>query len=336
MSISGSNRIAPWLAALATTLACAGTASAQTFCVFDLLGAQGDVYNIMKDYQIEASKWGANLQLKAYSDEKVASEEFKAGQCDGVLLTGLRARAYNPFTGSLDSLGGLPNYKVTNFVLSTLEKPSAAKYMVMGNYEVAGILPAGAIYLFMNDRSINNVSKLAGKKIAYFDYDRAQPKMIQKIGAQGVASDITNFAGKFNNGSVEVVGAPAIAFKPLELFKGLGSKGAIARFPVLQLSYQIIVRKDKFPEGFGQKSRDFASALYPRAMSLVSRAEGQIENNYWMDISQADTDKYFVLLRDSRISLTSEGIYDKKMLHVLREARCHVNPADAECAQELE
>ncbi len=31
-----------------------------------------------------------------------ASEAFKAGQCDGVLISGLRARSYIPVTGSSD------------------------------------------------------------------------------------------------------------------------------------------------------------------------------------------------------------------------------------------
>lgn len=322
--------------AVGAALAASSQAMAQTVCVFDLLGAQGDVFNLMKDYKLAATKWGANLTLKAYTDEKVTGEDLKAGQCDAVVMTGLRAREFNSFTGSLDSLGTLPNYEATKMALATLEKPSAAKYMTSGNYEVVGILPAGSAYLFVNDRSINNVSKLAGKKIAYLEYDKSQAKMIQKVGAQGVASDITNFAGKFNNGSVDVVGAPAAAFKPLELNKGLGTKGGIARFPVLQLSYQILIRKDKFPDGYGQKSRDYVSGQYDRAMAIITGAEKSIDAKYWMTIPEADQAKYVVLLRDSRIALTGEGIYNKSMMHVLKEVRCHVNSADAECSQNLE
>ena len=96
---------------------------------------------------------------------------------------------------------------------------------------------------------------ISGKRIASFDYDKAQAIMIQKIGAQPVSADITNFAGKFNNGSVDFIAAPAMAYRPLELYRGIGTQGAINRIPILILTYQIIINETKFHEGFGLKSR---------------------------------------------------------------------------------
>ena len=43
--------------------------------------------------------------------------------------------------------------------------------MVNGRYEVAGIIPFGTAYPVVNDRKINTVEALAGKRIASFDYD---------------------------------------------------------------------------------------------------------------------------------------------------------------------
>lgn len=51
--------------------------------------------------------------------------------------------------------------------------------------------------------------------------------MASQVGAQAVSSDITNFGAKFNNGQVDIIGAPAAAFKPLELHKGLGTKAQL-------------------------------------------------------------------------------------------------------------
>lgn len=308
----------------------------QILCVWDISGTQGDVYNMMKDYKLAAARWGANIELKPYTDEKIASEDFKAGQCDAVVMTGLRGRQFNGFTGSLDSLGSQPSYKHVEMVLGTLAKPNAAQLMVSGNYEVVGIMPMGAAYLFVNDRSINSVGKLSGKKIAVLDYDKAQAKMVQKVGAQPVASDIMNFAGKFNNGSVDIIGAPAAAFKPLELFKGLGTKGAIAQYPLVQLTLQVIIRQDKFPEGYGQKSREYTYTQLPRAMALIKAAEGAIEKRFWMTIPEADAEKYTIMVRESRIALTNDGIYDKKAMKMLRQVRCKIAPGDAECSQSLE
>ncbi|MBP8852906.1 MAG: hypothetical protein KBG81_07750, partial [Moraxellaceae bacterium] len=58
-------------------------ASAQVLCVWDPMGAQGGGYNTMKDYVISARGWGpgVNITLKPYTDERVATEDFKAGQC---------------------------------------------------------------------------------------------------------------------------------------------------------------------------------------------------------------------------------------------------------------
>ncbi|NNM52847.1 MAG: hypothetical protein HKM02_11605 [Pseudomonadales bacterium] len=310
--------------------------AAQKICVFDLLGAQGDVFSQMKDYKLEAAKWGADIELKPYTDERIAAEDFKAGQCDGVVLTGLRARQFDKFSGSIDSIGAVTSYKQLHEVIATLAEPKLAKYMTSGDFEIAGISPMGAAYLFVNDRSINNVSKLSGKKIAVLDYDKAQAKMVQKVGAQPVASDITNFAGKFNNGSVDIIAAPAAAFKPLELYKGLGTRGAIVKFPLAQLTIQIVIRADKFPAGFGQKAREYVASRFDHSLSIIQRAEASIDPKYWMDLPQADKDKYMILLRDSRISLTHDGIYDAKAMSFLKHVRCHDDPSNAECSDTLE
>lgn len=323
-------------AVLAIGAVVATPAQAAKLCVWDVMGASGDVFTMMKDYSIEAKKWGVNFDLKPYTDEKIAAEDLKAGQCDGVVMTGMRGRQFNPFTGSLDSIGGIPSYKAMGDVIATLAKPGAAKFMSNGNYEVVGIAPMGAAFLFVNDRSINNVSKLSGKKIAVLDYDKAQAKMVQKVGAQPVSSDVTNFAGKFNNGSVDIVGSPAAAFKPLELYKGLGTKGAIVRFPLAQLTIQIIVRKDRIPEGFGAKSRDYMVTRFDQALKMINKAEAEIGKQYWMDLPAADKEKYNIMLRDARISLTQEGIYDKNMMKILKRVRCQLEPSNAECAQNLE
>lgn len=324
------------LAGAALSFSGSAMAANQVLCVWDILGAGGDVFSMMKDYKLSAARWGANLDLKPYTDERIAAEDFKAGQCDAVVLTGLRARQFNAFTGSLDSLGSQPTYEHVRKVQATLVKPNAAPLMVSGNYEVAGMAPMGAAYLFTNDRSINTVGKLAGKKIAVLDYDKAQAKMVQKIGAQPVASDVTNFAGKFNNGSVDVVGAPAAAFKPLELFKGLGTKGAIAQFPLVQLTLQVIIRQDKFPQGYGQKSREYLFGQFDRAIKIVTVAEKEIDKRYWMQIPEADQEKYTAMIRESRISLMNDGIYDKKAMKLLKQVRCQIKPADSECSQNQE
>ena len=319
---------------LATTAAFAlqNTNAKQTFCVFDLVGTQGDVYALMKDYQLASKGWGADLELKAYTDERVLTEDFKAGKCDGASITGMRGRQFNSFIGSIDAIGALPNLNLAVKFMQTLADPRFAPDMKKGKYEVVGVVPVGDAFLMVNDRSINTVAKAAGKRIAVLDYDTAQKKMVQQIGAQAISADVTNFGSKFNNGQVDIIGAPAAVFRPLELHKGLGTKGAIVNYPILQVTGNIIIRHDKFPAGYGQKSRDWVKAQLPRANQIIGKMKSDIPAKYWMNVPAGDQPGYQKLMRESRIELTKQGIYNKQMMKLLWQFRCKNEPTNFECS----
>lgn len=314
---------------LALSLA-SSSAAAQSLCVFDMLGAQGPVFASMKEYALKASAWGEKLDVRAYVDERVAAEDFKAGQCDAVLLTGVRARQFNPFSGSIDSVGGLPDYASLNMLLQTLARPEAAPLMSRGLYEVGGILPLGAAYLFIRDRKIDSVAKMSGRKIAVLDHDKAQLRMAERIGAQAVSADVTTFAGKFNNGQVDVVASPGIAYMPLELYKGVGTKGVVLKLPVAQLTFQLLLRREKFPADFGQKSRSLLLDSVMPFITAIKAAEEDIL--FFFPPPDGDAGKYEEMMREARISLTREGIYDPKMMSLMKKIRCKSRPGNAECS----
>ncbi len=115
------------------------------FCIYDPSGAVGDAFNMAKDYRAAAVGWGADLSLTPYTDERTASEDFKAGKCDLALLTGVRARHFNRFSGTVEALGALTNYDQLHSVLKLLASPKAARKMKNGPYEVVSIFPAGAV-----------------------------------------------------------------------------------------------------------------------------------------------------------------------------------------------
>lgn len=278
-----------------------------------------------------------DVKFRVYTNEKIASEDFKAGQCDGVAMSNLRAKEYNGFIGSLDAIGAIPSYKHLTEAIQLLAKPSAAQYMVNKDYEIVSIIPVGAAYIMVNDRKINSLAKAAGKKIAVLDFDKSQARMVQQIGAQPVSVDFTTLSGKFNNGQVDIMAGPALLFKPLELYKGMTGpdgkvKGAIVRFPVVQITGVMMMHRGKFPDGVGQLVREFSAMQIPRVYPFIDETEHAIDEKYWMDVPAADKPGYVKLMRESRIAMANEGFYDKRMMSFLKKIRCSFDPGNYECS----
>ena len=301
-------------------------------CVFDPLGTNGPAFANAREYMLEARKWGIDAELRAYPEERVVAEDLKAGQCDGAAITTLRGKQFNHFVGSLDAVGAVPDNAHLRMVLATLADPKMAPLMTSGKFEVVGIAPLGAAYVMVRDRAINSVETAAGRKVAVLEWDKSQTKMVQQMGAQPVASDITNFATKFNNGQVDIIAAPAVAFKPLEIYRGMGDKGAVYRFPLAMMTASLVVRRDRMPPDVGQKLREYVLTQIDKAFEYVAREEKGIEARYWMELTPADKAKYVTMMREARINMMKDGDYDPRMMKLLKRVRCKINAGNAECA----
>lgn len=310
----------------------------RSLCIFDIVGQSGDTFNMMRDYRTAALAWGVDFDLKVYTDEKIALEDLKAGQCDAAAITGIRARSLNTYTGSLDSIATLPTYRHVQQVIQILASghPKINEKLVSGQFEVVGVAPMGAAYLFVKDRTINTVNKLAGKSISVMEYDSAQAKMASRVGMSPVLSDITNFAGRFNNGNVDICFAPMMAYSALELYKGMQPNGGIVDYVLGQLTLQILTRHEMFPAGFGQESRTYMASQFDRAMSIVENAESEVDQKWWIRIPEADRVRYDDMMRESRIALTNEGVYDPDMMRLLIGIRCKLDASRAECVNRQE
>ena len=308
----------------------------QQVCVFDLLGKAGESYKFLEEWALVSKKWGAQVQLISFQDEDLADKAFQNDKCDAVYMTSMRARTYNKFAGSIDALGGVPSNKIAQKAVEYVLDPRNTKRMTTtlqgDSYEVAGIGLIGSAYIFVKDRSLNTIEKAQGKKFAILHYDRAQRVMVERVGAVPVMSDISNFIKKFNTGEVDVVAAPAYAYKPLEIEKGLGSKGAMLNFPVVNVTADLIVRPERFPAQFGEQSRQWFLQKIPQSFVMVQRLEAAIPSKIKMQLSKEDKEKYQRLLREGRIDLTKQGIYDPGMMRVLKKARCTVERTNFECS----
>lgn len=315
---------------LASSVATAETIE-RDICVFDIAGQVGPTMTAMQDWRTEALKWGLRANLEVYTNESVVAEDLKAGICDAALMTGIRARQFNKYAGTLDSIGAIPTMEHMKIALQVLAHPSSADKLTANSYEVMGIAPIGAAYIFVDDRRINTLAKAAGKKVAVLDYDPTQAKLVAAAGATPVPSDITNFAGKFNNGVVDVIAAPLVAYNVLELYKGLEPDGGIIDYPLVQLSIQLIGKADRFPEEMAQKSREYFYNNLDRILEQVEREAAVVDEKWWVDIPAKDKQEYEVMMQDARDQMRNEGHYDPAMLDLLRKIRCKLDSSRAEC-----
>ncbi|MFT6029386.1 MAG: hypothetical protein ACI8O8_001122 [Oleiphilaceae bacterium] len=302
-----------------------------TMCVFDFIGNEGPVHKAMQEYKIDAFRWGVDLSFKVYTDDRVASEDFKNGICDMLNLPDIRAREYNDFTGSVNAVGAIPTYEHLGIIIKTLSSKKASALMRKGEYEIIGISPIGAIFLFVNDRNIKVPADMAGKRITVLDNAPETGYLAERIGMTPVSSSIMNALQKFNNHAVDITGAPGLAYEPMEMYKGLEPNGGIIKWPSLQITMQLIVRWDKIPEDFGQKSRELLANKYLASIKTIEQSEQTIPEKYWIEISDADKNIWNETFRESRIALRERNIYNGKALTLFRKVRCKVDPNLAEC-----
>lgn len=336
------SRIASICVGAFCTLGLAATALAgepRTLCVYDPSGANGDAFATMKDYQVAASQWGIDFELKPYTNEKTASDDFKAKKCDAVFLTGVRARSFSKAASTLEALGAISSYELLGKAIELLSQKKAinTKLMKSGNYETAMIMPMGAVYLMVRDRNWKSIEDIAGKRITTIDFDQAALHMVKLVGASMVSADISTFSGIFNNGAADICYSPATAFKPLELEKGVKAKGGIVRYPIAQLTGQVVIHADRFPEDYGQKSREYGAASFSKIVKLSTTADASIDKKYWIDITDEAKAKYDQIFLDVRIQLRdNEKIYDKTMLSIMRRLRCNQDKNRPECVDQKE
>jgi len=321
----------------------AGASERREFCVFDVAGASGFVYRTLQDYHRKAAMAGVALNMRPYTDEDKAVADLRGGRCDIVAVTDMGARKFNDFSGSISAIGAIPYYEDLKVLLHILASPRVDRHLEQNGYEVLGVTPMGAAYLFVNDRAIDHVEALEGKRITVFEGHHDARHMVEYVGAVPVAAKISNFASLFNSGEADISYAPAAAYEVLEMFRGMGSKGGIVDYPVGQVTVQLIARAGEFDDAFVRKSRRIMSRLYPEAMRIVRQYERSIPEDRWVEISPEAVRGYQEMLRSVRIDMQQStedsgmlaaGVYHDDMMTILRKVRCYTNPGAMECSAE--
>ena len=246
----------------------------------------------------------------------------------------MRARKYNKFAGSIDAVGAVTSnaiaQKAITYVLDKRNQRRLVTTIDGEKIEVAGIAQIGLAYIFVRDKNIDTIEKAAGKKFAYLHYDQAQKTIVESLNLIAVPSDISDFVKKFNSGAVDAIAAPAYAYKPLEINKGLGN-GALFNFPVVNITGDVIIRSEKFPDNFGMQSRQWFVQKLPSNFATIKRLEAGM-NARRVILSPEDRLRYQKMLRNGRMTLTKQGVYDPMMMNVLKRARCTVERTNFECS----
>lgn len=312
-------------------------ALAAEICVYDPAGKAGDYFRMMESFALEASTWGTPVTVKPYTDEETAAKDYQAGQCQGVVATGVRLQGFNRFPSTVEAMGALPSYELLKGLLTTVNgSAGAAKKLAKDGHETVGFIPVGAVYLFVRDRNVDTVPELAGKRIATMDYDAAAPALVDRVGAIRVAADLGTIGPKFNNGAVDAAYISAPAYAPFEMHRGLGTAGGVIRSPLAQATLQVMVKQSAFGEGFGTKARGWFLKEFDQAVALVKKAEDGIPAKYWIDIPPERAQEWSDMFLDVRVGLRDKGSYDGMMLKVMRQLRCKEDAARAECAEQRE
>lgn len=307
------------------------TAQAQTICTFDVGGASGDNYAFMKDYALAAKNMGVNVVLKAYGNEGNAMNDFKAGQCEGLLATSFVTREFNTYTGSINAIGAVPSNSVARNLLTLMGNPKLAGDMVEGSYESAGIIPLGSAYFVTKDRTINTLAKIEGKRIGLLEIDPVQRRMATKVGAKPVLVTIDNAGQKFQTSQIDILPAPPMAYTALEIYRAMGPNGGVAHFPLSLMTLNLIIKQENFPTDFGQKSRTWFASQAGKLINQTIRYESAVPAKVWFEIPAEEKVGYMQLLRQMRMEFVQNKTYNPKMMSLLKKLRCQQDSSSSEC-----
>jgi len=304
----------------------------KSICTWDPVGKNGPVMEFYSDLKPKAISWGLDIELIPYTDEKVAANDFKAGACDAVHLSAILSRQFVPFAGTLDAMGGIISQEGLAKIIATIASPKAKKVLTNGGYEAVAAWPVGSMYAFVNDRRIRSVADFSGKKISILNEDPQALKLANLVGASPVGTSLATFSGQFNNGNIDILLMPALAYNTFELYHGLGDNGGILDYRMYYGMLQTVARSDAFPADFGDRMRAYVVGRLKDINKLVTDAEKEIPAKYWIKTDHKTREEFVRLSRDVRLALKEDNLMDARALKLLWRVRCSEAPTNAECS----
>lgn len=300
-------------------------------CTWDPVGNNGPVIAFFSDLIPKALSWGVDLKLIPYENENAAAEGLVSGKCDIAIVTAILSRDFVLFAGTLDAIGGITSETTLKEAITTIASPKLSKEMSFGDYEMIASFPIGSMFAFVNDRKINNINKFIGKKVAILNGDIHTKTFAELSNATPVATTLSNFHHYFEQGKVDIVLMPALAYNTFELYQGLGEDGGILDIRLFYGMIQAVARKSKFPNDFGQKVRSYMVGRLSHIINLIQTAEQEIPHKYWIKTSLEAKNELEHLYKDVRLTLKVQNKFNPNALSMLWKIRCHASPQREEC-----
>jgi DNA-binding GntR family transcriptional regulator len=98
------------------------------------------------------------------------------------------------------------------------------------------------------------------------------------------------------------------------------------------MNFQVIIHRDRFPEDAGQMVRDESIKRIDQAYEIIAEAESGIPAEVWMHPPREDVAEYDKMLRQVRLSLLEDGVYDERAIKLMKAIRCRVDGSRSVCA----
>jgi len=312
------------------------TIEKKTVCTWDPVGKNGPVIAFFADLVPKAISWGIHLDFIFYADENKVAADLAKGKCDIGIVTAILSRDFVQFAGTLDAIGGITSNNKLKKTLAAISSPKAVDLMSSGDYEVVASLPVGSMFAFVNDRKIKNIDNFRGKKMAILNGDIQTQTFARLSGAIPIETTLSDFYHQFNQGNLDIVLMPALAYNAFELYEGLGSKGGILDIRLFYGMLQAIAIKSEFASDFGVKVRRYMVGRLDTIISMIDEAEKMIPHKYWIKTSESSKHELEELYKNIRLALKVGNRFDGRALSLLWKIRCHSSPNREECIMPAE
>ncbi|MFK4051231.1 putative solute-binding protein [Acinetobacter venetianus] len=308
-----------------------GWADEQTWCVFDPLGAKGDISRRLQDVRLTALQNRVDLKFQFFKNEKDAIQAFDQKKCSGLAASNFNTYRYNHFIGSTGGIGLISNNRVARMFLQLLNNVHVEKRMIGQDYEAIGMIPIGTAYMIMNTQQINKVSQLKNKRIGILEDNPPQQALVQSVAAKAAYVDFSDAVDLFKQKKIDILAAPAYGVLPYNIKKEFGESTQVVNFPVAYFAISIVIRPKDYPAGFGHQIRNWFVKNNNVLAAQAIQWENHLPAYYWADISNFEKQGYEAMVAKIRNRYVDLGYYDAYFVELIKRLRCIDDPQYLEC-----